>query len=135
MTQKSAAPGIEIPQQFQSDLGVQIARQKYFALSEVIYTLPFGRPVPARGTYRHRHDTLGTGCDGRSSLNGEWFCCGRQSRVVMALPNKNNAIHCLTAKTRALNHFAFFPPLLTVSAIGLRHRGKSPLGAPNGTVG
>jgi hypothetical protein len=34
----------------------------------------------------------------------------------MALPSKNNAIGCLTAITRALNHFAFFRPWLTVSA-------------------
>src|SRR5262245_49347472 len=39
---------------------------------------------PPRGTYRHRHDTLGAGCDGRSTLNGEWASCGRRSRVVLA---------------------------------------------------
>ena len=40
--------------------------------------------MPARGAYRHRHDTLGAGCDGRGVSKGEWFCCVRSSRVVLA---------------------------------------------------
>jgi hypothetical protein len=35
--------------------------------------------------------------------------------VVLALPNENSAIRCLTAITRALNHLAFFRRWLTES--------------------
>jgi hypothetical protein len=39
--------------------------------------------------------------------------CGRQSRVVLPLANKINAMHWLTGILRALNNLAFFPGWLT----------------------
>jgi hypothetical protein len=50
--------------------------------------------------------------DARAAVD-DWRARGRRSRVVMALPNKNSEIRCLTAITRALNYFAFFRPWLS----------------------
>ena len=41
----------------------------------------------------------------------------RRSRVVVALSNKSSGMHCLTAITRALNHFVFFLSWVTARAI------------------
>jgi hypothetical protein len=40
--------------------------------------------------------------------------CGRRSRVVVALPNENNAIGCLIGILGALIHLGFFPDWLIV---------------------
>ena len=62
-------------------------------------------------------NSASTGCTGlleRRSLPTAVSRAGA-GRVVMALPNENSEIRCLTAITRALNHLAFFRRWLTVS--------------------
>ena len=69
--QKPANP-LRLKSNFPSNLkliwAVQSATQKYrFAISEN-QNYKFCRLAPTRGAYRHRHDTLGAGCDGRGGL-------------------------------------------------------------------
>jgi hypothetical protein len=63
---KSVAPEIELYEQSQSDWVIQSGTQKIPLYSSEKQKYKRRHLVPARGAYRHRHDTLGAGCDGRS---------------------------------------------------------------------
>jgi hypothetical protein len=52
-------------------IDVKPKQQKYFALSELRNTLYLPLSVPTRGALRDRHETLGTGCDGRHAVKDE----------------------------------------------------------------
>ena len=63
---KSVAPKIQFPEQSQADLGCPGRPVKYSLAFSENQNYKLHRLVPTRGAYRHRHDTWGAGCDGRS---------------------------------------------------------------------
>ena len=71
------------------------------------------RRADERRSFRYRRHF-----DGRAQFRIEAFgddgFRGRQSRVVLALPNEIKAMRCLTGILRSLTHLGFFPVCLTV---------------------
>jgi hypothetical protein len=54
------------------------------------------------------------GCGGRGCAFDERHRGGRRSRVVLPLPNKNNALGLSNGILRSLMHLGFFPVCLTI---------------------